>query len=190
MYNILLQLGILIVLVLAVILIYFRLRKNRSIRIINASLTVEELELRAKRTAIDHVLTTKRVLLNWPVTRVNESYKKILDLYTELNDNLNHKRSVPPAAEWLLDNFYIIEEQVKGIRADMSKKSYYKLPVIRKGPFRGYTRVFAIAMEFTESVDGQIDESTLLRYLEAYQSHTILFDREIQIGRASWRVRV
>ena len=102
-YNILLQLGILIVLVLAVILIYFRLRKNRSIRIINASLTVEELELRAKRTAIDHVLTTKRVLLNWPVTRVNESYKKILDLYTELNDNLNHKRSVPPAAEWLLE---------------------------------------------------------------------------------------
>ena len=180
-YNILLQLGILIVLVLAVILIYFRLRKNRSIRIINASLTVEELELRAKRTAIDHVLTTKRVLLNWPVTRVNESYKKILDLYTELNDNLNHKRSVPPAAEWLLDNFYIIEEQVKGIRADMSKKSYYKLPVIRKGPFRGYTRVFAIAMEFTESVDGQIDESTLLRYLEAYQSHTILFDREIRM---------
>lgn len=181
MYNLLMQLGIVLALVLAVTLIYFRLRKSRSIRILNASLTVEELELRAKRTAIDHVLTSKRVLLNWPVTRVNESYKKILDLYTELNDNLNHKRAVPPAAEWLLDNFYIIEEQVKGIRADMSKKSYYKLPVLRRGPFKGYTRVFAIAMEFTESVDGQIDESTLLRYLEAYQSHTILFDREIRM---------
>ncbi len=181
MYNLFIQLGISLVLVIVAIFIYFKLRKRRSIRILNASLTVEELELRAKRTAIDHVLTSKRILLNWPVTHVNESYKKILDLYTELNDNLNHKRAVPPAAEWLLDNFYIIEEQVKGIRADMSKKSYYRLPVLRKGPFKGYTRVFAIAMEFTESVDGQIDESTLLRYLEAYQSHTILFDREIRM---------
>ncbi|HSN65135.1 MAG TPA: hypothetical protein VLS94_00760, partial [Fusibacter sp.] len=91
MYNLLMQLGIVLALVLAVTLIYFRLRKSRGIRILNASLTVEELELRAKRTAIDHVLTSKRVLLNWTVTRVNESYKKILDLYTELNDNLNHK---------------------------------------------------------------------------------------------------
>lgn len=160
---------------------FLKLRKSRSIRIINASITVEELEQRAKRTALDHAVTQKRVHLNWPMIHMNESYKMILDLYNSLNDDLDHKRAVPPAAEWLLDNFYIIEEQVKGIRVDLTKKNYYKLPVLKKGPFKGYTRIFAIAMEFISVVDGQIDEGTLQKYLQGYQTHAILFDREIRM---------
>ncbi|GAU79536.1 GH36-type glycosyl hydrolase domain-containing protein [Fusibacter sp. 3D3] len=175
------QIGIFAVVILSVIMLFLRLRKNRDLNIRYASLTVEELEKRAKRMAQDHAVSVKRNVLNWPMTRMNDNYDLILSLYKSLNDDVNQKKSVPPAAEWLLDNFYIIEEQVKGVRGALTKKNYYKLPVLKKGPFKGYTRIFAIAIEFISLVDGQVEESTLLKYLEAYQSHSILFDREIRV---------
>src|SRR5665647_3277966 len=110
---------------------------------------------------------------------IRDSYSFILSVYKGLNNDVMQKRSVPPAAEWLLDNFYVIEEQVQSVRRDLLKKNYYSLPILKNGPFKGDTRVFAIAMELVAHIDGQIEESTLLKYLEAYQSHNILFEREI-----------
>ncbi len=180
-YSIWIPTAILALLMLSVVVFLMRVRKNRDLNIRYASLTVEELEKRARRMAQDHTITAKHNVLNWPITRMNENYDQILSLYKSLNEDINHKRSIPPAAEWLLDNFYIIEEQVKGVRGALTKKNHYQLPVLKKGPFQGYTRVFAIAIEFISFVDGQVEEGTLLRYLEAYQSHSILFDREIRV---------
>lgn len=159
----------------------FRLRKNRKINMLNATLTVEELEEHAKRAALTHTVILRKNILNWPLTRVNDNYGFIKSLYKDLNDDIRQKRAVPPAAEWILDNYYVFEEQTKSLRRDLTKKDYYNLPILKKGPFKGYTRVLAIAMEFVAIMDGQIDEGTLLKYLEAYQSHNVLFDREIRI---------
>lgn len=159
----------------------FSLRKNRIINLMYASLTVEELELHAKRTALTHTVIFKRNIMNWPLNRINENYGFIKSVYNDLNEDIKQKKAVPSAAEWILDNYYIIEEQTKGIRRDLTKKEYYKLPILSKGIFKGYTRVLAIAMEFVAIVDGQIDEVTLLKYLDAYQTHNILFDREIRM---------
>ena len=156
-------------------------RKRKILHIRNASLTVEELESHARRMAIDHAITLKKSSLNWPIKRLNENYGMILNLYKELNEDTLLKKGVPPSAEWLLDNFYIIEEQVKMLRKDLNKKHYKELPVLNKGYFKGYSRVLAIAIEFVTQVDGQVEESTLVRYLDAYQSHSILFDREIRM---------
>ncbi len=160
---------------------YFRLRRNRKINMLNATLTVEELEQHAKRAALTHTVTFKKNILNWPLTRVNDNYGFIKSLYKDLNDDMRQKKAVPPAAEWILDNYYVIEEQTKSLRRDLTKKDYYNLPILKKGPFKGYTRVLAIATEFVAIMDGQIDEGTLLKYLEAYQSHSVLFDREIRM---------
>jgi len=122
MFNSIVGIGILIALCIIVLFILYYFRKNRNIKIMNASLTVEEMELRAKKAAIDHDIFSRNINLSWPITRMNESYKFILKVYNELNDNLNLKKSVPPAADWLLDNFYIIEEQVKVIRTELTKK--------------------------------------------------------------------
>ncbi len=172
-------LGSLVLVATATLILNFRKRKNINIR--NASLTVEELESHARRMAIDHSVSLKKSLHNWPIKRLNENYAMILDLYKELNKDTLLKKSVPPSAEWLLDNFYVIEEQVKMMRKDLNKKSYSELPVLKKGHLKGYSRALAIAIEFVSQVDGQVEENTLIRYLDAYQSHSILFDREIRI---------
>jgi cellobiose phosphorylase len=173
------KIGAAFLVVLLLWFVIFRVRKKRNINISDASLTVEELADYARRMALEHSVSSKRNILNWPMTWMNDNYSFILQVYKGLNDDVIQKRTVPPAAEWLLDNFYTIEEQVKIIRRDLSKQHYYSLPVLKKGPYKGYTRIFAIAMELVSNTDGQIEESTLLKYLDAYQSQNILFEREI-----------
>jgi len=145
----------------------------------DALLTSEELDDHAKKIALEHSVSRKKNLLNWPVPRLNGNYDFILSTYKAINEDLQKKHTVQLSAEWLLDNFYIIEEQVKTLRRELTKRSYLRLPVLRAGPFRGYARIFAIAAELVAHTDGHVDEAILSDYLKAYQSKSVLFDREI-----------
>lgn len=157
------------------------MRKNKNIQIRGASLSEEVLEDHARTIAREHSASVNLSSSSWPLARMNDNYSVILSVCKSLNEDAAQKRTVPPAAEWLLDNFYIVEEQVKSIRRDLSKKEYNNLPVISKGPSKGHARILAIAMELVSHTDGQIEIGTLLKYLEAYQSHTVLLEREIGI---------
>jgi len=166
-----------IILFLWVILI--KSKNNYKLNIRDASLSSEELEDHARKTAIEHSVFSRQNFLNWPVPRMNDNYDFILSVYKGLNEDIQKKCTIPSAAEWLLDNFYIIEEQVKGLRRDLAKKNYLRLPVLRSGLLKGYARIFAIAVELVVHTDGQMDDLILSDYLKAYQSHSVLFDREI-----------
>ncbi|MBC7959922.1 MAG: hypothetical protein H7X94_08650, partial [Vallitaleaceae bacterium] len=101
------ELLLLVTILSAILFAIVRLRKSRQINMLNSALTVEELELLAKRAALAHTVTSKKNLLNWPLKRVNDNYGFILSLYKDLNDDIHQKRAVTPAAEWVLDNFYV-----------------------------------------------------------------------------------
>ncbi len=173
--------GIAIIAAVLLFLVFIRLRENRDIQVRGAALSEDVLESHAKTIAQEHTVTSRKYGSNWPMQRMNDNYSVILAVSKSLNEDVVQKRTVPPAAEWLLDNFYIVEEQVKSIRRDLDKKEYYNLPVLNRGPFKGYARVFVIAAELVSHIDGQIEIGTLLKYLEAYQSHTVLLEREIGI---------
>ena len=173
-----------IILLLTIIVLMFwiillRARSSRNLSLRKSSLTNTDLEDYARKIAVEHAVSSKKTYVHWPVPRVNENYNLIHSVYKSLNDDIQKKRAVPSSAEWLLDNFYIIEEQVKSIRRDLSKKSYAQLPVLKTGSLKGHSRIFAVAMELVLHTDGQMDEHTLLNYLKAYQSHSVLYDREI-----------
>lgn len=170
--------------ILSAILLFFvvlRIRKSTNIQVRDAALSGEVLEDHARTIAREHSASKKPYMTNWPLSRMNDSYDVILSVCKSLNEDVALKRTVPPAAEWLLDNFYLVEEQVKIIRRDLRKKEYYQLPILSKGPQKGYARILAIAMELVSHTDGQIETGTLLKYLEAYQSHTVLLEKEISM---------
>lgn len=179
--NTILEAGIILVAIFIFLLwsSYKKKSDKYTVKVHDVSLTCEDLEEHARKIAIDHAVSGKNRLYYWPVSRMNQSYDYINSVYNELNDAVRAKHTVPPAAEWLLDNFYIIEEQVKGIRKNLTKKEYLRLPVLKCGHFKGHARIYAIAMELVAHTDGQINEKVLLNYLNAYQSHSTLSDREI-----------
>ncbi len=78
-----------------------------------------------------------------------------------------------PAREWLLDNFYLIQEQIHSIKHNLPKKYGRELPQLT-GDIKGYPRVYALALAVIEHSDGRWDLEQLSRFITAYQSITKL----------------
>jgi cyclic beta-1,2-glucan synthetase len=74
-----------------------------------------------------------------------------------------------PAAEWLLDNYYLIERQIHEIRSDLPPGYYRQLPKLADGPFAGYPRVLGMAWAFIAHTDSRFDPEMLCRFVQAYQ---------------------
>jgi cellobiose phosphorylase len=83
-------------------------------------------------------------------------------------------RRITPAGEWLLDNFYLIEEQIRTARRHLPKGYSRELPRLRDGASAGLPRVYDIALETISHSDGRIDPQSLSRFVSAYQKVTIL----------------
>ena len=89
----------------------------------DTSLSLEELERHAKITACEQTSIKKHPgFFRWLLRGLKSNHRYIYFVYKNLNDNSKRLRGVSPAAEWLLDNYYIIEEQVKNIKKILKEK--------------------------------------------------------------------
>jgi len=79
-------------------------------------------------------------------------------------------RRVTPAAEWLLDNFFLIEDHIRTARTHLPKGYSRELPRLSNGPSTGLPRVYDIALETISHGDGRFDELSLRRFIVAYQT--------------------
>ncbi len=76
---------------------------------------------------------------------------------------------ISPAAEWLLDNFHLIEAQLKEIHDGLPRSYFRALPVLLDEPLAGLPRVYGVAWAFVAHTDGAFDEELLIQFLSAYQ---------------------
>jgi len=83
-------------------------------------------------------------------------------------------RRITPAAEWLLDNFYLIEEQIRTARRHLPKGYSRELPRLLDGPSAGLPRAYDIALETISHGDGRVDPESLSSFVAAYQTVTVL----------------
>ena len=81
---------------------------------------------------------------------------------------------VSPAGEWLLDNFYLIDEQIRTTKRHLPKGYSRELPRLSNSPSIGLPRVYDIALEAVAHGDGRIDPEGLSRFVAAYQTVTPL----------------
>ena len=79
-------------------------------------------------------------------------------------------RPVLPAEAWLLDNFYLIEEQIVLARRHLPQKYSGQLPRLSDGPLEGFPRIYHVALELISHQDGRIDRDNCTAFLSAYQS--------------------
>ena len=87
---------------------------------------------------------------------------------------LNFGISIHPAGEWLLDNFYIIEESVKLIKKEISIKKYKNFIGLKNGPFSGFARIYELSAEIVSCTDNKIKTENLEKCLSAYQTNKTL----------------
>lgn len=77
---------------------------------------------------------------------------------------------IAPAGEWLLDNFYLIEEQIRTARRHLPAGYSRALPRLARGPSAGHPRVYDLALETVAHGDGRVDANSLGRFVAAYQT--------------------
>ena len=101
--------------------------------------------------------------------RLRENHRVLLASYRAIGQAIREERAISPAAEWLVDNFHIVEEQLREIREDLPPGYYRELPKLAEGPLAGYPRVLGIAWAFVEHTDSRFDAEALRRFVKAYQ---------------------
>ncbi|MGE5314302.1 MAG: GH36-type glycosyl hydrolase domain-containing protein, partial [Acidobacteriota bacterium] len=101
--------------------------------------------------------------------RLEDNGRVLLQAYRKIAEAINAKHVITPAAEWLVDNFHIVDEQIREIHDDLPPGYYRLLPKLAEGPLEGYPRVFGIAWAFVAHTDSRFDLEMLSRFVGAYQ---------------------
>src|SRR5256714_2314184 len=131
--------------------------------------SIERLEHYAASLAAQHKIGDKRQRPNRLLPRLEENGRKLLAAYKAISDSIREEHVISPAAEWLVDNFHIVEEQVREIREDLPKGYYHELPKLAEGDFKEYPRIYAFAVALIAHTDSHLDTETLRRFINAYQ---------------------
>lgn len=88
-------------------------------------------------------------------------------------------QDISPAAEWLFDNFHLIEAQLREIREGLPARFYRALPVLLDAPLAGLPRIYGVAWAFVAHTDSAFDEDLLVQMLDAYQDARELSQAEL-----------
>ncbi len=131
--------------------------------------SVDQLERHSKGLAGWHQLASGRAP-DKLIPRLDENERVLLESYDLITAAVAKNRRIAPAAEWLLDNFYLIEEQIRTARRHLPRSYSRELPRLANGPAAGYPRVYGIALELIAHVDGRVDAVSLGGFIGSYQT--------------------
>jgi cyclic beta-1,2-glucan synthetase len=136
--------------------------------------STEQMEQYGKTLAGLHILGPKVDPGQQLLSRLTENEAILLEVHDLVSEAVKSNRQITPAGEWLLDNFYLIEEQIRTGRRHLPKNYSKELPRLLNGPSAGLPRVYDIAKEIISHGDGHVNPESLRRFVTAYQTITTL----------------
>lgn len=126
-----------------------------------------------KSLAARHVISTKPAK-DHLLKRLANNEIVLQEIRKLISDAIKKDYQITPAGEWLIDNFYLIEEHIRIAKTHFPKHYSEDLPQIIMGKSTGITRSYDIALQVISHNDGRIDIENLSNFLEAYQTVTNL----------------
>ena len=130
---------------------------------------VERLEEHARSLALKQPIAPSASKDRKLAARLAENGAALFDAYRSISDAIAAGQAITPAAEWLVDNYHLVEMQIREIRSDLPPGYYRQLPKLAEGPFIGYPRVFGLTWAFVAHTDSHFDPDLLCRVVQAYQ---------------------
>jgi cyclic beta-1,2-glucan synthetase len=134
-------------------------------------LSIERLEERAKALAASFTLARNPRRKARPFfSRLEDNARALREAYRVFSDDVHRGAFIPAAAEWLLDNFHLIESEIRDTRHDLPRAYYLQLPKLASREMAGIARVYAMALELIRHTDGRLERQQLVRFVTAYQT--------------------
>jgi len=141
-----------------------------------------QLEECARLLAAEHQLDTRPLRDTRLLVRLERVRSWVQQACLDLSEAAHLRQSVPPAAEWLLDNEYILESNARDVRLNLPWSYYRQLPMLASERNRGLPRIYGLARELAAHTDLLLDEENILPFIAAYQA-----ERPLSIGEL-WAV--
>ncbi len=131
--------------------------------------TADQMAQHGLRLARQHKLAAGRGR-NDLLQRLGNNESILVSVWQQLCATVAESRRTTPAGEWLLDNFYLIEEQIRIARQHLPASYSRELPRLLDGASAGLPRVYDLAIESISRADGRVDMDSLRRFVESYQT--------------------
>ena len=109
--------------------------------------------------------------------RLRDNIRILREAYHYIGHQATTGYDVSPAAEWLLDNFHLIEAQLRAINDGLPRRYFRDLPILQDEPLVGLPRIYGVAWAFIAHTDSAFDEDLLVHFLKAYEE-----TRELTLG--------
>lgn len=132
--------------------------------------SADRLETHARSLAAAQPVSQRQTRGHTLVERLEDNGVILRLAYRTMAKAIGEGRAITPAAEWLVDNYHLVEKQIREIHADLPVGYYRQLPKLIAGPFNGYPRILGVAWAFVAHTDSHFDSEMLIRYVRAYQS--------------------
>jgi len=133
----------------------------------------EQMERFGKTLAARHKLSSKPAK-DHLLKRLADNETTLQEVRKLLTDSIKRKYQVTPAGEWLIDNFYLVEEHIRIAKTHFPKNYSEDLPQLADGNSSGLTRSYDIVLQLISHSDGRIDMDSLGNFVKAYQTITPL----------------
>ncbi|MGH7007098.1 MAG: GH36-type glycosyl hydrolase domain-containing protein [Stellaceae bacterium] len=131
--------------------------------------SVQRLEQHAESLAAAQRVSQKGSRTSGHAPRLYANTKVLIAAYRTIVDATRAHEPITLAAEWLLDNFHVVDEQIREIKDDLPPGFYRTLPKLADGPLAGYPRVFGVSWALVAHTDSAFDVLKLTRFVAAYQ---------------------
>ena len=135
--------------------------------------SADQMERHGRTLALSHRLAAKPTA-DQLLGRLSDNQAVLLECSRVLAATVGANGRLTPAGEWLLDNFYLIDEQIRTAKRHLPKGYSQGLPLLATGPSAGLPRVYDIALEAIAHGDGRVDLESFSRFVAAYQTVTPL----------------
>jgi cellobiose phosphorylase len=138
-----------------------------------ALFSADQMALHGKQLAATHVLSKVRVR-DRLLARLAANEAVLVKVCELLAATVAAKLRITPAAVWLLDNFYLVEEEIRIARRHLPRGYSRELPRLASDSVNtasaGLPRVYDLALELISHGDGRVSRGILSRFVAAYQS--------------------
>ena len=104
------------------------------------------------------------------LNRLRQSRKWIRQVCADLTAASRLEQKATPAADWILDNEYILEGNVRDVLVNLPARFYKQLPILASDPYRGLPCIYGMAKNLVSHSELRLDRENILAFTQAYQS--------------------
>ncbi len=143
------------------------------------SYNIDFLKERASSLAQSQSWTEEKKPLQPIEPRLEEAKDDLREAYRILSEATRKNQDISIASEWLIDNFYIIQEQIVQVYNDFPEDYQVSIPRLTEGNHTGLPRVYELALNLVLYTDFVVDEKTLTNFVQSYQEEEVLTQGEL-----------